>query len=298
VARPNCRFLRVGFAPPGARALPFGIDGVVLPRSIRLALQDHARIRHPRAALGRRAQNFRPRRWRPKSVGHRTCRVGTHRRPSRPGCPPQAGVRRAASTVTNATLHNEDEGPGGKDVMTATRLIVRARGATSSRRSCGVASGRAPVRGRGRSGCRSRCPELRGRPSSGFPTEGRPRAAPEGCSAPAQRKQALLHFASRPRHRHRRPSATSFVRPAGSTGASCAPPARRLQAPDCGILAAPRADGRRSRRADVLAANREEPRRTTLRAISSLRWASAPRGRGRRAEGSRPGHFGRLERAC
>ena len=96
-------------------------------------------------------------------------------------------------TVTNATLHNESE-LRRKDVRIGDTVVVRRAGDVIPE----IVSVRTEARPAARPGVRvpGQVPGVR--LGGGRATKTRPRiAAAAGFTAPAQRKQALLHFASR-----------------------------------------------------------------------------------------------------
>ena len=106
-----------------ATALPYDIDGVVY-KVDDLDAQQRARLRVARAALGDRAQVSRP-----QEAADRGAR---HRGPGRPHRRAHAGgalepVFVGGVTVTNATLHNEDE-VRRKDVRVGDTVVVRRAG--------------------------------------------------------------------------------------------------------------------------------------------------------------------------
>ena len=96
-------------------------------------------------------------------------------------------------TVTNATLHNEDE-VRRKDVRIGDTVVVRRAGDVIPE-VVRVRPGQAAARRARRSRCR-RTARSAARRSCGCPDEAVARCT-GGLVCPAQRKQALLHFASR-----------------------------------------------------------------------------------------------------
>ncbi len=96
-------------------------------------------------------------------------------------------------TVTNATLHNEDE-VRRKDVQIGDTVVVRRAGDVIPE-IVRVIDGEAPAHGDGAFVMPLRCPEC-GSAIVRLPDEAVARCT-GGLFCPAQRKQALLHFASR-----------------------------------------------------------------------------------------------------
>ncbi len=168
--------------------LPFEIDGVVYKVNS-LALQDAARLRDARAALGRRAQVSR------RGDGDGSCR---HRRAGRThgrhhsGGAPEAGVRRRRDRdQRDAAQRGRGPAQGRARRRHGDRPPCRRRhprGRARARRTGGRA-GAAPF------AMPTRCPEC-GSAVVRLPDEAIARCT-GGLFCPAQRKQALLHFASR-----------------------------------------------------------------------------------------------------
>jgi DNA ligase (NAD+) len=168
-------------------SLPFEIDGVVYKVNS-LALQDALGFvtREPRWAV---AHKF-------PAEEMATEVVGIDVQVGRTGAiTPVARLKPVfvgGVTVTNATLHNEDE-VRRKDVMIGDTVIVRRAGdvipeivrVLPEKRPSGARAFRMPVR----------CPEC-GSAVVRLPDEAVARCT-GGLFCPAQRKQALLHFASR-----------------------------------------------------------------------------------------------------
>ena len=173
-----------------------------------------ARLRLARAALGRRAQvPGRGGDHRGADIDVQVGRTGAITPVARLEPVFVGGV-----TVTNATLHNEDE-VRRKDVRIGDTVVVRAR----RRRDPG---GRARARGAA-PGRRARFAMPDGLPGvrlGGAALRGRgDRALHGGLVCPAQRKAALLHFAGAPRDGHRGPRREAR-RPAGRRAGWCARP--------------------------------------------------------------------------
>ena len=171
-----------------ARSCRYDIDGVVYKVNA-LARQERARLRRARAALRGRAQ---------VSGRGGDDRGARHRSPGRPHRRAHAGreaepVFVGGVTVTNATLHNEDE-VRRKDVRVGDTVVVRRAGDVIPEVVARAAEKRPAARARVRDA--GALPGVRfggraHRRRSGVT------AAPAGSICPAQRKQALLHFASR-----------------------------------------------------------------------------------------------------
>ena len=159
-------------------------------RSNSLDAAARARLRHARAALGGRAQvsGRGDADARSLDIDVQVGRTGALTPVARLQPVFVGGV-----TVTNATLHNEDE-VRRKDVRIGDTVIVRRAGDVIPEvvRVLPSSAGR-PTRASSSCRRRARCAARR---SCACRTR-RSRAARGGLVCPAQRKQALLHFASR-----------------------------------------------------------------------------------------------------
>jgi len=171
----------------GRDALPFDIDGVVY-KVDSLALQERLGFvsREPRWAV---AHKYPPQEEVTEVTGIavQVGRTGTLTPVARLHPVFVGGV-----TVTNATLHNEDE-LRRKDVWVGDRVIVRRAGDVIPE-VVGVRSP-GPRRAQDRFEMPGRCPEC-GSPVVRIPGEAATRCT-GGLYCKAQRKQTLLHFAAR-----------------------------------------------------------------------------------------------------
>ena len=216
-APPSLR--RVLRATIGARrdALPFDIDGVVYKVD---SLAQQAALgfvtREPRWAV---AHKFPPEEATTRAARHRRAgRAAPARSPRWRGCEPVF--------VGGATVHQRDAAQRGRGPPQGRAHRRHGDRAPRRRRDPGgrARAARAPARRDARDvrDARARARNA-ARRSCGCRTR-RSRAAPAGSCCPAQRKQALLHFAGRARDGHRGPRRQAR-RPAGRRRASCATPA-------------------------------------------------------------------------
>ena len=167
--------------------LPFGIDGVVYKvNSLNLQQQLGFRTREPRWAVAHKY----PAQEEMTTVLNIDVQVG------RTGAlTPTARLQPVfvgGVTVTNATLHNEDE-VRRKDVWIGDTVIVRRAGDVIPE-VVAVVAGRRPADARPFA-MPARCPEC-GSAAVRLPDEAVTRCT-GGLVCPAQRRQALLHFAGR-----------------------------------------------------------------------------------------------------